>query len=82
VVWTDASDEQLAQVESWAGAGHLTRDGDVVHITVDSASEFVPRLFALAPGAIRSVSIETSSLEDAYFQHVSRRPRAAEGVPA
>jgi ABC-2 type transport system ATP-binding protein len=82
VVWTDANDDQMAQVESWAGAGHVTRDGDIVHITVDSASEFVPRLFALAPGAIRSVSIETSSLEDAYFQHVSRRPRAAEGVPA
>ena len=82
LVWNDATDEQMAQVESWAGAGHLTRDGDLVHITVDSASEFVPRLFALAPGAIRSVSIETSSLEDAYFQHVSRRPRAVEGIPA
>ena len=82
LIWNDASEEHLAQVESWAGAGRLTRDGDIVHITVDSASEFVPRLFALAPGAIRSVSIETSSLEDAYFQHVSRRPRAAEGVKA
>jgi ABC-2 type transport system ATP-binding protein len=75
VTWDGPTDEQLAMVESWAGAGEVTQDGDVVHITVDDASVFVPRLFNLAPRAIRAVSIETSSLEDAYFQHVGRRRR-------
>lgn len=80
VTWDSPTDEQLRQVEAWAGEGHVSQNEGVVFITVDDASAFVPRLFELAPGAIRAVSIERSSLEDAYFQHVSRRTRIAEGV--
>ena len=80
VHWESPTAEQLRQVEAWAGEGHVTLDANLVHITVDDASAFVPRLFELAPGAIRSVGIEKSSLEDAYFQHVSRRARPAEAI--
>jgi ABC-2 type transport system ATP-binding protein len=73
VQWPDATAAQLKEVSDWPGTGTVTREGDLVHITVDSASELVPHLFALAPEGIRAVSIERSSLEDAYFQHVSRR---------
>jgi ABC-2 type transport system ATP-binding protein len=80
VTWESPATDQLRQVEAWAGEGHVSQDEGVVFITVDDASAFVPRLFELAPGAIRAVSIEKSSLEDAYFQHVSRRTRTAEAV--
>jgi ABC-2 type transport system ATP-binding protein len=73
LTWPHATDAQLAEVQSWPGAGRVARDGDTVHITVDDASAFVPRLFATAGNDIRGVNIETSSLEDAYFQHVTRR---------
>ncbi len=73
VTWPDATGQQLSDVAAWPGAGSLSRNGDVLHITVDDASAFVPRLFAIAHGGIRSVSIETSSLEDAYFLHVGQR---------
>jgi ABC-2 type transport system ATP-binding protein len=82
VGWEQPTADQLAEVASWPGAGTVTQDGEVVHITVDDASAFVPRLFELAPGDIRSVSIEKSSLEDAYFQHVSRRAAPPVTVPA
>ncbi len=70
---------QLAAVEQAAGEGQVVAQDAVLHITVDDASAFVPRLFAIAPGAIRAVSIEQSTLEDAYFQHVARQPAAAAG---
>lgn len=82
VDWENVTPAQLVEVQSWPGAGTVSQDGDVVHITVDQASLFVPRLFALAPGDIRSLGIEKSSLEDAYFQHVSRRSADKLEVPA
>jgi ABC-2 type transport system ATP-binding protein len=75
--WPTATDGELARIAYWPGAGEVTRIGDSVLVTTDDASTFVPRLFDLAPGAIRSVTIATASLDDAYFQHVRRR---AEGV--
>jgi hypothetical protein len=55
------------------GAGQAARDGDLLSVSVDDASAFVPSLFVLADGAIRSVRIDPASLEDAYFQHVGQR---------
>ena len=78
ITWPAVTEADLAQVAGWPGAGEVTCDGDNVMITTDDASTFVPRLFELAPGGIRAVSIATASLEDAYFQHVRRR---AEEVP-
>jgi len=77
VTWEGVTEAQLAEVRAWPGAGEVTTDGQVVHLASDDASALVPRLFAFAPGAIRSVTIERSTLEDAYFQHVSRRPGIA-----
>lgn len=74
--WPTATDAELAQVANWPGAGEVTRIGESVLVTIDDASTLVPRLFELAPGAIRSVTIATASLEDAYFQHVRRRADA------
>lgn len=75
LTWDNPSETDLAAVAAWPDTGELTQDNGEIHITVDDASEFVPRLFAIAPHAIRSIRIEQSSLEDAYFQHVGRRPR-------
>lgn len=73
--WDNPDEADLATVAAWPDAGELTRTNGEIHITVDDASAFVPRLFAIAPHAIRSIRIEQSSLEDAYFQHVGRRAR-------
>jgi ABC-2 type transport system ATP-binding protein len=82
VTWLDATDEQLAEIQASPGTGQVTHEGDFVHIAVDDAASLVPRLFAIAPGAVRSVTIQTSTLEDAYFQHVGRRASAPVEVPA
>lgn len=70
ITWPGAASHLLAELESWPDAGTVTRDGDTLHLTTNSASDFVPRLFALANGGIRGISINASTLEDAYFQHV------------
>ena len=80
VVWDSPTPEQLATIASWTGEDQVTADDGSVRITVDDASAFVPRLFALAPGAIRSIVIETASLEDAYFRHIARRGQSPAGT--
>lgn len=80
VTWRGPTEAELAEVGRWPGAGQVTREGDLVHLTADDASKLVPRLFALAPDAIRAVAIQAASLEDAYFQHVGRRGRALAGA--
>lgn len=70
VRWATAPDAANAAAYGWEGCGTVTRDSDEVLFTVENAASFVPRLFAMAPGPIRALSIEPSSLEDAYFQHV------------
>ncbi|MGH2610800.1 MAG: ATP-binding cassette domain-containing protein [Tepidiformaceae bacterium] len=82
VNWPSATDEDLRAIASWPGASDIVREGDELRLTVDSASALIPRLFELAPGAIRSVSIEPSTLEDAYFRHVRGRAAAPAEVPA
>lgn len=82
VTWTSVSEDQLAAVAVWPGVGEVVGDGDEVRLTVDDGSSLVPRLFELAGGAIRSVAIEPSTLEDAYFRHVRHRAKAPEEVPA
>ncbi len=55
-------------VSAWPGVGKVTSAGRVVHVTVDNAASFVPRLFQIEPASIHTISIERSTLEDAYFQ--------------
>lgn len=73
VTWLDVTEDDIVEIAHWEGTGAVSRQGDTVQISVDEASVLVPRLFALSQGRIRSVTIERSSLEDAYFQHVSGR---------
>ncbi len=80
--WTDVTPTQLATVGSWAGVGDVVFPGDSVHLTVDDASALVPRLFELAPGAIRGVTIHAATLEDAYFRHVRARDNLHQEVTA
>lgn len=73
VTMEQCSPEQLASLALLPGVGEIAVDGDTLVIPTDDASTFVPRLFQLVPGAIRSITIATATLEDAYFQHVRRR---------
>jgi len=73
ITWPGATAEELAVVGGWPGTGEILRDEDTVHVTADDASALVPRLFELAGRGIRGVSIESSSLEDAYFRYIQRR---------
>lgn len=82
VGWPSATDEDLAAVGRLPGAGEATQADDLIHITTDDASALAPRLFELAPHAIRSVSIDVATLEDAYFQHVGRRAVGSQQVSA
>lgn len=75
--WPAATAEQLAIVASWPGTGSVVRNDAFVHVTADDAPTLVPRLFELAGRDIHGVSIEASSLEDAYFQHIRRRVEVA-----
>lgn len=62
------------------GAGEVTVTENGLRITCDDSSALIPRLFELAPGAIRSVVVRSSTLEDAYFQHVGRRAEVPNGA--
>ena len=73
VVWDGVTPAQIAAVASWDGVGGIHGTGPELFITADEAGGIIPRLFAFAAGAIRSVRIDKSSLEDAYFQHVGER---------
>lgn len=76
VNWPGATPVQAASIAALSGAGDVTLAEDTLLVTADDASDLVPRIFALAHGAIRSIAIEPASLEDAYFQHVRRREAA------
>ncbi len=77
ITWPGATPAQLAAVGALPGAGEVATSGDTVMVTADEASLVVPRLFELAEGAIRAVSIEPATLADAYFRHVRSRVEAA-----
>lgn len=76
VNWPAVTPVQASAIAALSGAGEVTLAEDTLLVTADDASDLVPRIFALAHGAIRSITIEPASLEDAYFQHVRRREAA------
>ncbi len=82
VEWPGCSDGLLAALAARQGVGKLTWAPPVLHVTVDSASAFIPELFRLASGGggdrIRGIRVRESTLEDAYFQIV-RLPLSPEG---
>jgi ABC-2 type transport system ATP-binding protein len=77
ITWTRPDLGLFARLAALPGAGDVTTDGDTTIVATDDASTFVPRVFDLAPGVVRSVTIATASLEDAYLQHVGRRPEGS-----
>ena len=70
VEWPDCTEAGLAAVSVLAGVGKVIWVPPLLHVTVDSASAFVPQLFKLAGDAIHGIRIRESTLEDAYFQIV------------
>jgi ABC-type multidrug transport system ATPase subunit len=60
--------ELAGTVNSWPEVGRAVAAGPVLHVTVDDANAFVPRLFAAGAGGIRNIHIEPATLEDAYFE--------------
>jgi len=65
------------EIAAWPGVGAVTASGQVLHVTVDDVHAFVPRLFQAGGDGIRSLRIETSTLEDAYFR-IARTGLSAE----
>lgn len=82
VTWDGVTDEQVAAISDRPGVGHVAVEGETVHISVDEASAIVPVLFELAPGQVRAVAIQPTTLEDAYLHHIGRTVDAPEQVPA
>ncbi|MEX0800542.1 MAG: ABC transporter ATP-binding protein [Dehalococcoidia bacterium] len=78
VDWPDVASPLVDEISGWDGVGAMRWSPPTLHATVDDASRFVPRLFALAGpaqtgarrGGIRGVRIRESTLEDAYFDIV------------
>ena len=66
----DFSDALIAEIERWPDVGRLRWSRPLLHVTVDDASTFVPRLFQAAGSGISSVRVHEASLEDAYFDAV------------
>ncbi len=74
--WASRLSETMA---GWPGVGRVTAAGAVLHVSVDDVHAFVPRLFQAGGDGIRSIRIELSTLEDAYFQ-VARAPLSEQEV--
>lgn len=66
----DFSEALIAEIEGWPDVGGLRWSRPVLHLTVDNASTFVPRLFQAAGDSISGVRVHEASLEDAYFDAV------------
>jgi ABC-2 type transport system ATP-binding protein len=64
------SDATAGNIRDWPDVGRLTWSSPTLHVTVDSAATFVPRLFEALGDGIRSVRVQESTLEDAYFEIV------------
>ncbi len=70
VEWPDLPPNLADEIAAWEGVGKLTWAHPTLHVTVDAASAFVPRLFQAAEDGIRAIRIRESTLEDAYFDIV------------
>lgn len=71
-VWAEGAftDTVIDQLRTWPDVGRLVWAPPVLHATVDSAAEFVPRLFQAAGDHISAIRLREATLEDAYFEIV------------
>ena len=75
----DFTDAQVTEIESWAEVGALRWARPLLHLTVDKASTFVPRLFQAAGDSVSTIRVHEASLEDAYFDIVGSPLDGEEG---
>jgi ABC-2 type transport system ATP-binding protein len=71
-VWAEGNFDSglLDEMHSWPDIGDITWSPPVLHVTVDAASVFVPRLFQAAGDSITAIRLREATLEDAYFHLV------------
>jgi ABC-2 type transport system ATP-binding protein len=75
-----AFDEGLvAEIGGWPEVGGVRWTPPLLHITMDNAPTFVPRLFQAAGDRISVVRVHEASLEDAYFDAVGLPLDGSEG---
>lgn len=79
VEWPQPPPDIADAIGGWPGVGRVTLAPPILHVTVDNAAAFVPKLFTLAGDGIRALRIHESTLEDAYFEIVGS-PFAANGA--
>jgi ABC-type multidrug transport system ATPase subunit len=82
VEWKDDPATEASAMETWPGVGNVRVAGHTTHVTVDSASPFLTRLFQQSGPRIHGLQIEESTLEDVYFQLVGKAIAShADGSP-
>ncbi|MCH8813534.1 MAG: ABC transporter ATP-binding protein [Chloroflexi bacterium] len=64
------SDDEISEIKAWPEVGALRWSSPLLHLTVDSAATFVPKLFQAAGASVSAVRVHEASLEDAYFDVV------------
>ena len=72
LAWPDVQESDIANLRTWPGVGDILRSDDLLLLTVDSATDFVPRLFQSYGDRITGIRIRESSLRDAWFQIVGQ----------
>lgn len=80
-VWLegDFDHQTVDEVASWPGVGQVKWAPPVLHVTVDDASTFAPRLFQLAGTRVRALRLREATLEDAYFDYAGAA--ISQGIP-
>jgi len=81
-VWVEGEfkAETIETISAWPDVGRLTWSPPMLHLTVDSAQAFVPRLFQCAGDYIFSLRLREATLEDAYFEIVGAALSESEGA--
>jgi ABC-2 type transport system ATP-binding protein len=82
VEWNTDPAAEADAIRSWPGVGGVRIAGNTTHVSVDTASAFLTRLFQHAGDRIHGLQIEESTLEDVYFQLVGKTIAAPGGVAA
>lgn len=81
VEWPSATAEDAVKIAAWPGVGGAALSPPTLHVTVDDAAAFVPRLFRFARDGIHTIHVDRSTLEDAYFRLVGSPLGGPERTP-
>ena len=69
----EVNEQAQEAIISASGGQIIFRDASSVSMSVDEAAPVLPGIIAAVSASLRSIRVEQSSLEDAYFQHVGNR---------